>query len=746
MLAQLFVATAWIQSGVALHPSGMADRDVRLNPSDTLGAAAYSYDFGASTTPPAATAGAYQPSNPPTSCGTGGRPISAGGNGVYPLPCVVSYVRKTAPDGSTAYVAHISVSAIEQIAALAVDADGNAYITGYTGSSSFAVTPGALHDGPAFVAKLNTTGSAFVYSARFGGTGGLVSPNGIAVNAAGEAWIGGSTTSLTFPTVKPLQATSKSARCGTFNDYYPCPTGFVAKVDAAGGNLLFATYLGGSATDAVLGIALDSAGAAYVTGMRGSSDFPITAGAYSATGGAFAAKFAPDGSALLYSTGFGSSAGMLANAASSGSTLWPQVEVGMAIATDAEGDAIVVGSTSSGAFPTTRTGRSFITDTFCTGLSDPEAPGGACSMGFVFALKADGSDLVYSTVLGGHGGLGGDVGSRLVSITVDSLGNAYALGTSGATDYPVTPDAVAPCSPLVLDYTRGAGVLTELDGGGNLVYSTYLSTSPGFPLRLPLGKITDGAPRFLPECVVNAANRRPWLQNQGYRGTFVAPGEVLTILGSGLGPVEGVTAQADENGYYGTALAGTRVLFDGTPAPVLYAQYGQVNLVAPMAISGKTTTMVRVEVQGQATPDTTINVWKTVPGFFTKNQVGGGPAIALNQDGTPNSPENPAARGSVISLLMTGQDTDPALRDGQVASAVSGVQIPTFGLGFTRDASPNGYSLTSETGPAMYNGQAPGFINGVQRLDVVVPATAAVGAKVLISAYSNYTWVYVSIK
>jgi uncharacterized protein (TIGR03437 family) len=261
-----------------------------------------------------------------------------------------------------------------------------------------------------------------------------------------------------------------------------------------------------------------------------------------------------------------------------------------------------------------------------------------------------------------------------------------------------------------------------------------------------LARISDNAPRFLPECVVNAANRRPWLQNQGYRGTFIAPGELLTILGSGLGPAEGVSAQSDENGYYGTMLAGTRVLFDGTPAPILFAQYGQVNLVAPLAISGKTTTQVRVEVQGQATPDTTINVWNTVPGFFTKNQVGAGPAIALNEDGTLNSPENPAARGSVISLFMTGEPPDPTLQDGQIASALSAVQIPSLGLGLSKDASPNGYSLTSEAGETVYAGQAPGFINGVQRLDVRVPATAATGPQVLISAYSNYTWVYVSIK
>ena len=234
MVSQLLLAVAWLQSTAAANPAGMARLDPRPKPNAISDAAGYLYDFGASTTPPAATPGAYQPSNPPNSCGSGGRPISSGGIGVYPLPCTVSYVRKTAPDGRTVYVAHISVSATEEIAALAADADGNAYITGYTGSASFPVTPGALHDGAAFVAKLNPGGAAFVYSARFGGPGGA-SPHGIAVNSAGAAWIAGSTPSLTFPTVKPVQAASKSARCGIDR----CLTGFVTLVDTTGSNLLF---------------------------------------------------------------------------------------------------------------------------------------------------------------------------------------------------------------------------------------------------------------------------------------------------------------------------------------------------------------------------------------------------------------------------------------------------------------------------------------------------------------------------
>ena len=195
---------------------------------------------------------------------------------------------------------------------IAVDAAGNAYITGYTGSINFP-TANPLQadshggDSDAFVAKLNPAGSALVYSTYLGG-GGQDIGKGIAVDSAGNAYVTGSAQCqlyvfgppANFPTANPLQAV-----CGGGMD------AFVAKLNTAGSALVYSTYLGGSGLDSGFGIALDSAGNAYVTGYTGSIDFPTANPLQAVHGGggqdAFVAKLNPAGSALVYSTYLGGS-------------------------------------------------------------------------------------------------------------------------------------------------------------------------------------------------------------------------------------------------------------------------------------------------------------------------------------------------------------------------------------------------------------------------------------------------------
>jgi len=153
----------------------------------------------------------------------------------------------------------------------------------------------------------------------------------------------------------------------------------------------------------------------------------------------------------------------------------------------------------------------------------------------------------------------------------------------------------------------------------------------------------------------------------------VAPGEIVTLFGIGIGPQQGVSLTMTPDGAIGTTLAGTRVLFDGVGAPLLYSQNNQVNAVVPFSVAGKQTTSVKVEYNGKTTAATTASVVDAAPGVFTMTGSGKGQAIAENADGSLNSQSKPAARGSIVKLYVTGLgQTDPAGVDGQLVSAPQG--------------------------------------------------------------------------
>ncbi|MDQ2760613.1 MAG: SBBP repeat-containing protein, partial [Actinomycetota bacterium] len=272
-----------------------------------------------------------------------------GGRG-YP-PFADAFVAKLNPAGSALlYSTYLGGSGGDAGVGIAVDTAGDAYVTGNTTSSDFpthdplqpkfAGANGTSGAGNAFVAKLNPAGSALLYSTYLGGSGGGDVGQGIAVDSAGDAYVTGFTFSLDFPTHDPLQPKNGGAGGGVNGG-----TAFVAKLNPAGSALLYSTYLGGRGDDSGQGIAVDTAGDAYVTGFTFSLDFPThdplqpkngAAGGGVNGGTAFVAKLNPAGSALLYSTYLGGS----------------DDDSGQGIALDTAGDAYVTGNTSSPDFPT----------------------------------------------------------------------------------------------------------------------------------------------------------------------------------------------------------------------------------------------------------------------------------------------------------------------------------------------------------------------------------------------------------
>jgi Big-like domain-containing protein/beta-propeller repeat-containing protein len=315
-----------------------------------------------------------------------------------------AFVTKLNPAGNAlVYSTFLGGSNFDVGQGIAVDALGDAYVTGYTLSTNFPTTPGSFQTTSgggtdAFVAKLNPAGNAPVYSTFLAGSSADVG-QGIAVDASGAAYVTGYTLSTNFPTTPGAFQTIFG---GVFD-------AFVTKLNPAGNALVYSTYVGGSGFEVGYGIAVDASGAAYVTGQTDSTNFPTTPGAFQTTSGggydAFVTKLNPAGSALVYSTFLGGSS----------------TDVGQGIAMDGLGDAYVTGATDSTNFPTT------------PGAFQTTLGGGYDAL--VTKLNPAGNALVYSTFLGGSST---DAGQ---GIAVDGLGDAYVTGSTDSTNFPTTPGA-----------------------------------------------------------------------------------------------------------------------------------------------------------------------------------------------------------------------------------------------------------------------------------------------------------------
>ncbi len=156
----------------------------------------------------------------------------------------------------------------------------------------------------------------------------------------------------------------------------------------------------------------------------------------------------------------------------------------------------------------------------------------------------------------------------------------------------------------------------------------------------------------------------------------VSAGEIVTITGTGLGPDQAVGFELDASGVVTTQLGGTKVLFDGSPAPMLSAQATQVTAVVPYGVAGNSSTQVQVEVSGSRSSPVTAPVAGSAPGIFTADSSGTGQGAITNEDKSMNSPSQPAAKGSLVTILCTGEgQTDPAGVDGKLAGDTAPVPL-----------------------------------------------------------------------
>lgn len=483
-----------------------------------------------------------------------------------------AFVMKMSPAGVPLYITYLGGSGDDEAFGIAVNAAGQAYVTGYTTSSNFPTTTGAYRTAAAggrdiFVAVIDPTGSSLIYSTRAGGSSDDVA-YAIAVDSGGSAYLTGYTTSANFPTTT---GAFQRTLGGDFD-------AFVMKLNAAGTALVYATYLGGSGEDIGFSLALDSSSNAYVAGHTQSSNFPVTAGAYQGvTGGgydAFVASVNPTGTALAYSTYLGGASD----------------DYALGVAVDPSGNAYVTGYTSSANFPTT------------VGSYQTAKAGGYDA--FVLKLNGAGTALAYSTFLGGTGD---DYG---LAVAVNAAGEAYVTGDSASGNFPVTSNALQ-----ALNGTYSA-FLTKLSGSGNgLSYSTYLGGS-GFETGYGIA-VNSGGDAFITGYTVSTdfpttlgAFRT---SSAGAADAFVAvlsppvcnygvtPGSLFFQPGAGTGSVNVTVAAgciwtASANAVWLTIASGANGNGNGTVNYSVAANASGTSRSATLTVAGQNLTVTQAGV------------------------------------------------------------------------------------------------------------------------------------------------------
>lgn len=602
----------------------------------------------------------------------------------------------------------------EEALDIALDADGNVYLTGRTFSSNFPVTTGAIQSahgggeqGDVFITKIDPQAKSLIYSTYFGGQNDDYG-KAIAVDSAGAAYVAGNTMSWGLPKAVNLNRTYGTGAfvlklnpqgggieylsilggnatiwaygisvdssghayiAGTTkaSDLPATPQaaqgayrggdrdGFIAKLAPDGKSLVYCSYLGGSQADDVYGLAVDRDGNAMAAGATDSADFPNTSGALQTKSGgnndAFAAKLNSSGTAWLYSTYLGGSGPDTARAVALGST----------------GTAYLAGVTSSTNFPTTS--GSLIT-------------GAGYNTGFVSALKSDGSALVYSNRLADN--------PEFRDVAVDAVGNACVTGLAQSSQFPLTEDAwqvgfgsptdgfllkLNPEGNKVLYATllggagADAGNAVALDSSGN-AYIAGQAGSANFPVTEGVYQATLGGVRnpFLAKLDMNAASPsydRPIINairntadaaEQSGPGLRIAPGAVIRIEGAKLSDSTSEAGAIDQTrtSPLPNGILDVKVYAGTYPLPLF--SISPTRIVAQMYYGvAEPATEVTVVRGSQRSRATAVPILHSAPGILS----------AMKEDLTPITRQNRVKPGDVILLAVTGAGlTTPAIGSG----------------------------------------------------------------------------------
>ena len=637
------------------------------------------------------------------------------------------HVTKTDPAGKTLATFDFGGSAVTNPVAAATDANGNLLIGGTSNSPDFPLASPLQTTGLAFLIKLDTGLAQILYSTR------LATPyipqffdssvNAIALDAIGNIYLAGNTgpglpvTNAVFQPQVPAGSTSRAY-------------GFVAEISPDGSRQLFSTYYTGSlALPPPVGlcwicpyvpptetlpnaIAVDSTGSILIAGTT-SDAIPVTSGAlaqqcncgYSSLDG-FVAKLSPGGAQLTWGTYL-----PLSDPNAYGNSPYENGVSVQAIALNSDGNITLAGYAPK-SFPIT---AGALQSAFPAAPAPADGTYVAAQAGFIATLSSDGSTLLHSTYFGGHSVSGSSVPpySGVASLAIDSDGTIWVTGGSAVAGLPSTSQPalgqnyVAALSP---DLSTLSALYTVPDGAAGTAIalgSQGALASIGSGAALLTGQTGTG-PSILgvsPTVAYSVSD-------------LTAPFELITIYGLNIGPAVGLGAQIDSRGFISRSLGDVQVLFDGAPAALLYAGPDQINAIVPSGTRGPTAALQIVTPAGTL-DGPVLSVHQLLPGIFTN--IGGFPTPALNQDGTINSPSNPAPPGSIVAVWLTGMGSAGGF-DNLINSATSSplaisVLGPSAGPGLTSVA-------------VLYAGSAPDQPSGISQINFVLPAQN--------NNYSNY--------
>jgi uncharacterized protein (TIGR03437 family) len=576
------------------------------------------------------------------------------------LACPNAYFSKYDPKGNLLVGFFLGGAYTSEGTAITADSAGNIYVVGqgdFVPVTAHAAIGSEPLPGNAFAAKISPDGTRFLYVTYLPGQIQVYGA-ALAADAAGNLYVGGATTSN--------QAV-------------------VTCVSADGSAILYSKVL--ASIGAVDAVTVDPSGNLVAAGMVGSSDLPVTPGAFQTTlptatqvdYNAFTAKLDSSGSVLA--------------ATYLGGNSWESVS---SVASDAAGHIYVAGLTSSENFPTTA-------NALWPALPVPLWSAGSRS-GFITKLSGDTTSLLYSTFVMSLEGV--------FATAIGSDGEMYLTGAAYS-GLPLTPSAPQPC------FNGGpSAFLAHLGAAGTLLDATYLPDTPVAAMSLAsdgsvyvysspfLAQVRFGGAGFVVQACATNLLFNAASQIAGTAG--VAPGEFVTLFGWGIGPPTGVAYA----GQIPTSLGGVQVFFDGVAAPILYAQSQQVNAQAPFAISGITNITLQYD-------DTTFGPF-SMPVTFAdpeifRAQLGvSTQALAFNLDNTLNGPSNPVAAGSYAYFYGTGfGPTSPNCTAGGLNAPVA--------------ASLAGVAVTVYDATVLYAGSAPTLPCGVTQINMQVPADTPPG-------------------
>ena len=624
-------------------------------------------------------------------------------------------IYKINPTNGTVYRLIFGGSTYDQPSAIASDANGNLFVVGATTSPDFPLVKPLPGSGPlsqngesrGFLSKIDPTGK-LVFSTLIGGTQSGSQVGGITLDAAGDVYITGTTSAADFSVTPGAYANTGNA--------------FVMKISNAGDRIMLSTYIGSNGGG--VAVAVDSAGAITVGGSAFGEGFPPTQGAFQTTcvcgsfhegdpvGGSnftksasFVLRLSPDGSRLLWSTYLGGSGGGELNSQ----------DTVQAIALTSDGGAEVAGTAMSPDFPVTHGAFQTTNRATYSGQSL-----------FVARLNSTGTALKFSTLLGGS------VNEQFGGLQLDAQEHPWVTGTTASPDFPLVPHSLnlgnefvtefsADGSKLLLTRTYpygAAGAAFAMDGTGG---ATFLGTA-GSLIRIPAGALSKIS-------LLAQINAEGYVASQR-----VAPGEAITLIGTGLGPVHGVSAQPDATGKYPTKLEDVQVMCDGIPAPLLFVSTHQINAVVPFEVSGKQSVMLQVISSAKSTtplkllvvpayPEIFSTGGSTPPTFLTRH------AVAQNEDGSVNSPSNPAKPGSKIRFWVNGAGLfTTTFADGGVIQVSTAVPVLPVSVGL------GGAVPHTEPVQATYR-VAPGQVAAVLEVTATLPEYVV----------PYYTWLQVQV-